>query len=68
MTTITKPKLLILFTGLIVLAGAGYTAYNHFTPKAEHIALANEVHEEYAKQDDLLAVNKNIQQSNYDKD
>jgi hypothetical protein len=53
-------------TGILVLGGAGYKAYDYYTPKAMHEALASDVKENYVQQDELLAINKNVQQSNYD--
>ena len=61
-----KPQTIIAsITGLITIVGSIILVYNWVTPRAEHEALAEEVHTEYVKQEDLLAVNKNVQQTNY---
>jgi len=61
-----KPQTIIgSITGVITIAATIILVYNWVTPRHEHEALAKEVHEEYVTQDELVAVNKNVQQTNY---
>jgi hypothetical protein len=61
-----KPQTIIAtITGAITIFGTVFFVYNWITPRHEHEALADEVHTEYVKQEELLAVNKNVQQTNY---
>jgi hypothetical protein len=49
--------------GLIAII---FTGYNHFAKQAAFDALASEVKNEYVREDDLVAMNKNVQQTNYE--
>lgn len=42
-----------------------YGFYSHFAKQSDHEALAANVEENFAKQEDLLAVNQSVQQTNY---
>lgn len=59
-------KIIASIVGAIVIFGSGFTAYNHFTKQTDHLALASNVKENYVQQIELVAMNKNIQQSNLD--
>lgn len=59
-------KIIASIVGAIVIFGAGFTVYNHFAKQAAHVALAANVEENYVQQVELIAMNKNVQQTNYE--
>jgi hypothetical protein len=62
-----KPQTIIgTIVSFCALVGIVFTTYNHFAKQTDHEALAAEVHDKYVKEDDLIAMNKNVQQTNYE--
>lgn len=59
-------KVIASITGAITIVTATFFIYNHFAKQKDHEALAAEVKENYVKQDELIAMNKNVQQTNYE--
>jgi len=59
-------KIIASIVGAIVIFGAGFTVYNHFAKQSAHAALAYDVKENYVQQIELIAMNKNVQQTNYE--
>ena len=59
-------KIVASVVGAIAIFGAGWTAYHHFAKESEHIALAADVKENYVQQIELVAMNQNVQQTNYE--
>ena len=58
-------KIIASIVGTIVIFGAGWSTYHHFAKKSDHIALEIDVKENYVQQVELVAMNKNVQQTNY---
>jgi hypothetical protein len=59
-------KLIATATGIITITGSLFFVYNFFAKQSAQDALAAEVKENYVRQDDLVAMNKNVQQTNYE--
>lgn len=59
-------KVIASIVGAIAIFGAGFTVYNHFAKQSAHAALATDVKENYVQQIELVAMNKNVQQTNYE--
>lgn len=59
-------KIIASIVGAIAIFGAGFTVYNHFAKQTDHLALASNVEENYVQQEDLIAMNQVVQQSNLD--
>ncbi|MHA1462006.1 MAG: hypothetical protein ACTSQ0_02950 [Candidatus Heimdallarchaeota archaeon] len=59
-------KIIASIVGLITIFAAGFVVYNHFAKQSAHAALAANVETNYVQQSELVAMNKNVQQTNYD--
>jgi len=59
-------KIIASIVGAIVIFGAAWSAYHHFAKQTDHVALAANVETNYVQQSELVAMNKNVQQTNYD--
>lgn len=59
-------KIMASIVGAIVIFGSGFTVYNHFAKESEYVALASDIKENYVQQVELIAMNKNVQQTNYE--
>lgn len=59
-------KIIASIVGLITIIVAGMAVYNHFAKQSAHAALKVNVEKNYVQQTELVAMNKNVQQTNYE--
>lgn len=59
-------KIIASIVGLITIFAAGFVVYNHFAKQSAHAALVINVEKNYVQQIELVAMNKNVQQTNYE--
>ena len=59
-------KIIASIVGAIVIFGAGWTTYHHFAKQSALAGLKLDVKENYVHQTELVAMNKNVQQTNYE--